>query len=190
MDPTSSGGARREWKITCPAFKITSARLGYVIERKSTCPRQVQEKAKFKAAAPGQAQFEIKSRSGLVVHSGTAVFKREGHGIRLSCRARQAFHERFDFDMMALIKNDPAANSGWVRLKVDARRSWSWQGRFFAVSPPADARLKRPSASAPTRRAVSTTNWTAPVGIYGAARRGRSRPTAKPTSVLARSVST
>jgi hypothetical protein len=116
------GGAKSQVKtvrIDCPPFKVTSAWLKYEVEKGPACPKKVEETATFKATRPGKAPFEIKTEGGLVVHSGSAEFKRDGMGYVAKVRRPNLSMNGFDSDMMALIKNDPAANSGWTRLKVD-----------------------------------------------------------------------
>jgi hypothetical protein len=88
------------------------------VEDKDTCPKRVVETATFKATRPGQAPFEIKTAGGLVVHSGTASFEREGMGYVAKSVRPNLMMNAFDSDMMADVKNSPA-NSGWVRLKID-----------------------------------------------------------------------
>jgi hypothetical protein len=116
------GGAKSEVitrRTECPPFKVTSAWLKYDVENKPTCPKEVDEKATFKSTRPGKAPFEIKTQGGLVVHSGTAVFERKGKGYVAEVGRPNLVLNAFDQDMMALIKNDLAANSGWTRLKVE-----------------------------------------------------------------------
>lgn len=118
--PLGPGGRPQNPPITCPrAFKVTSAWLKYDVEKKLVCPKQVVETAKFKATAPVQAPFEIKTRAGLVVHSGTADFKLTGMEYVAEVKRPNLMMNAFDSDMMALIKSQPDANSGWVRLKVE-----------------------------------------------------------------------
>jgi hypothetical protein len=115
------GGAKSEVitrRTECPPFKVTSAWLTYRVEDKPTCPKEVDEKATFKSTRPGKAPFEIKTQGGLVVHSGTAEFERKGKAYIATVK-RDLVLNAFDQDMMALIKNDLAANSGWTRLKVE-----------------------------------------------------------------------
>jgi hypothetical protein len=104
--------------VDCPPFEVISAWLKYDVEDKDTCPKRVVETATFKATRPGQAPFEIKTAGGLVVHSGTAKFEREGKGYVAKVVRPNLMMNAFDSDMMADVKNSPA-NSGWVRLKVD-----------------------------------------------------------------------
>lgn len=115
------GGAKSEVvtrRIECPPFKVTSAWLDYDVEDKLTCPKHVGETATFRSTRPGKAPFQIKTQGGLVVHSGTAVFARKGKAYVASVN-RDLVLNAFDQDMMALITNQPDANSGWTRLKVD-----------------------------------------------------------------------
>ena len=115
------GGAKSEvrtLRTECPPFKVTSAWLRYDVENKQTCPKEVEETATFRSTRPGKAPFEIKTQGGLVVHSGTAAFERKGKGYVATVK-RDLVMNAFDQDMMALIKNDLAANSGWTRLKVE-----------------------------------------------------------------------
>ncbi len=106
--------------INCPrAFKVTSLWLSYAVEDKNTCPKKVVEKVTGKATAAGKAPFEIKTQSGLVVHSGVADFKLKGTDyVAEFGRDKLVFSNAFESDMMALIKGQ-SANSGWVGLKVD-----------------------------------------------------------------------
>lgn len=116
------GGPKSEVKTLrteCPPFKVTSAWLRYDVENKQTCPKEVEETATFRSTRPGKAPFEIKTQGGLVVHSGSAVFERKGKGYVAKVKRPNLVMNAFDQDMMALIKNDPAANSGWTRLKVE-----------------------------------------------------------------------
>ncbi len=106
-------------EVGYPPFKITSAWLKYDVEDKDTCPKQVVETAAFKATRPGKAPFEIKTQGGLVVHGGTLRFERNGDGYVASAVRPNLMMSAFDSDMMAVIKSQPDANSGWVRLKVD-----------------------------------------------------------------------
>jgi hypothetical protein len=115
------GGAKSEVitrRTECPPFKVTSAWLKYDVEDKLTCPKEVDERASFQATRPGKAPFQIKTQGGLVVHSGTAMFERKGKAYVASVK-RDLVLNAFDQDMMALIKNQPDANSGWTRLKID-----------------------------------------------------------------------
>lgn len=105
--------------IDCPPFKVTSAWLKYDVQNTPTCPKNVKEVATFKATRPGTAPFEIKTQGGLVVHSGTATFKRKGMEYVAKVKRKNLQMGAFDSDMMALIKTQPSANSGWVRLKVE-----------------------------------------------------------------------
>ncbi len=106
-------------KIDCPPFKVTSAWLKYEVEDKDICPKRVEETATFRSTRPGKARFEIKTQGGLVVNSGEAKFEREGMGYVAKVQRPNLVMNAFDQDMMALIKDQPDANSGWVRLKVE-----------------------------------------------------------------------
>jgi hypothetical protein len=115
------GWGKTPWQpveVDCPPFKVTSAWLKYEVEGKPTCPKDVAETATFRATRPGKAPFEIQTQGGLVVHSGTAVFEREGMGYVAEIRRPNLSMSAFDQEMMALITSQPDANSGWVRLKV------------------------------------------------------------------------
>lgn len=115
------GGKKSEVKtvrIECPPFKVTSAWLKYGVENKPNCPKEVDEEATFRSTRPGKAPFEIKTQGGLVVHKGTAVFVRKGKAY-VAKVTRNLSMNAFDQDMMALIRNQPDANSGWTRLKVE-----------------------------------------------------------------------
>jgi hypothetical protein len=105
-------------RTECPPFKVFSTWLNYDVENKPTCPKEVDETATFKSTRPGKAPFQIKTQGGLVVHSGTATFERKGKEYRARVK-RSLVMNAFDQDMMALIQNQPDANSGWTRLKVD-----------------------------------------------------------------------
>ena len=107
------------YKADCPPFKVTSVWLNYQVkaENKGYCPKDVSETLKMKASRPGSAPFEIKAQGGLVVHSGKATFERKGDAYIAIIKRKLAL-SAFDKDMMATIKNDPAANSGWTRLTV------------------------------------------------------------------------
>jgi hypothetical protein len=105
-------------RTECPPFKVTSAWLNYDVENKQTCPKEVGETATFKSTRPGKAPFQIKTQGGLVVHSGTAVFERKGKEYRARVK-RDLVMNAFDQDMIAEIKDQTDANSGWTRLKVD-----------------------------------------------------------------------
>jgi hypothetical protein len=124
----NDGSDSRRWRpsgplgtlITCArAFKVTSLWLTYDVEDKDTCPKKVVEKVTGKATAPGHAPFEIKTQDGLVVHSGTADFKLKGTEYAAEIKRDKLSMNAFNSDMMALIKTQPDANSGWVRLKVE-----------------------------------------------------------------------
>jgi hypothetical protein len=122
------GWGKTPWRtvdVDCPPFKVTSAWLKYDVEDKDTCPKRVAETATFKATRPGKAPFQIKTAGGLVVHSGTASFEREGVGYVAKVERPNLTMGAFDSDMMALIKTQPDANSGWVRLKVDCLEALS-----------------------------------------------------------------
>jgi hypothetical protein len=126
------GSDSKRWRpsgplgIPCPrAFKVTSLWLTYDVEDKDTCPKKVREKGTGKATAPGQAPFEIKAQSGLVADSGTADFKLEGMEYVAKFGRDKLVLNEFESDMMALIKNQADANSGWVKLKVDCLESLS-----------------------------------------------------------------
>ena len=130
----NDGSDSRRWRtsgagmpINCTrAFKVTSLWLSYNVENKSTCPKKVVEKVTGKATAPGKAPFEIKTQSGLVVHSGMADFKLKGTDyVAEFGRDNLGFSNGFDSDMMALIKGQASANSGWVRLKVECLEALS-----------------------------------------------------------------
>ena len=109
-------------KIDCPPFKVTSLWLTYKVEDKDTCPKKVVEKVTGKATRPGTAPFEIKTQGGLVVHSGTASFDRKGKAyVAKFGRNNLGFSNAFESDMMALIKTQPDANSGWVKLKIECK---------------------------------------------------------------------
>jgi len=115
------GWGKTPWQtaeVDCPPFKVTSAWLKYDVEDKDTCPKTVKETATFKSTRPGKARFEIKTQGGLVVHSGEARFEREGMGYVAKVQRPNLVMNAFDQDMMALIKGQSDANSGWVRLKV------------------------------------------------------------------------
>jgi hypothetical protein len=122
------GWGKTPWqtvKVDCPPFKVTSAWLKYDVEKTGTCPKKVAEIATFKATRPGKAPFAIKTAAGLIVHSGIAVFEREGMGYVAKVKRPNLTMGAFDADMMALIKTQPDANSGWVRLKVDCLEALS-----------------------------------------------------------------
>jgi hypothetical protein len=126
------GSDSKRWRpsgplgIPCPrAFKVTSLWLTYDVEDKDTCPKKVREKGTGKATAPGQAPFEIKAQSGLVADSGTADFKLEGMEYVAKFGRDKLVLNEFESDMMALIKNQADANSGWVKLKVDCLEALS-----------------------------------------------------------------
>jgi hypothetical protein len=129
------GSDSRRWRTTgpagtpinCPrAFKVTSLWLTYDVENKDTCPKKVVEKVTGKATAPGKLPFEVKTQSGLVVHSGAADFRLKGmEYVAEFGRDNLVFSNAFESDMMALIKDQPAANSGWVKLKVDCLQALS-----------------------------------------------------------------
>ena len=126
----------REVEVGCPPFKVTSVWLKYDVEDKATCPKNVEETATFKATRPGTAPFAIKTQGGLVVHTGTAKFEREGMGYVAKVRRPSLSMNAFDSDMMALIKDQPDANSGWVRLKVECQEvlSGTLDLRAFAAT--------------------------------------------------------
>jgi hypothetical protein len=105
--------------VECPPFKVTSLWLSYEVEAKDTCPKKVVETVTGKATRPGNAPFEIKTEGGLVVHSGMAQFKRKGMSYVAEFGRNNLSLGEFESDMMALIKNQPDANSGWVKLKVE-----------------------------------------------------------------------
>jgi hypothetical protein len=127
------GSDSRRWRpldpqgISCPrALKVTSLWLIYDVENEDTCPKKVREKVTGKATAPGKAPFEIKTQTGLVVHSGMADFKLKGtEYVAEFGRDKLAFNNAFESEMMAQIKSQPSANSGWVRLKVDCLEALS-----------------------------------------------------------------
>ena len=61
-----------------------------------------------------------------MVHSGTADFKLKGmEYVAEFGRDNLVFSNEFESDMMALIKNQADANSGWVKLKVDCLEALS-----------------------------------------------------------------
>ena len=105
-------------KIKCPPFKVTSDWLKYDVEDTPVCDKWVEEEAIFKSTRPGSAPFRIKTQGGLEVHSGTAKFERDGleYVARIKRKLKMG---AFDQDMLAEITNDPAANSGWTRLRVE-----------------------------------------------------------------------
>jgi hypothetical protein len=123
------GSDSRRWRatgptgtpISCPrAFKVSSLWLTYDVQNKDTCPKKVVEKVMGKATAPGKRPFEIKTQAGLVVHSGMAELRLKGmEYVAEFGRDNLTFSNAFESDMMALIKDQPSANSGWVKLKVD-----------------------------------------------------------------------
>lgn len=116
------GWGKTPWRtleVECPPFKVTSAWLKYEVEDNLTCPKNLAETATFKATRPGKAPFEIKTQGGLVVHSGTATFEREGTGYVAKVVRPKLSMNAFDSEMMALIETQPDANSGWVRLRVE-----------------------------------------------------------------------
>ncbi|MDA7948878.1 MAG: hypothetical protein MPJ78_15555 [Hyphomicrobiaceae bacterium] len=109
--------AVRTINIDCPPFKVTSSWLKYDVEDKPTCKKMVVEETTWKSTRPGSAPFEIKTQGGLVVHSGTLQFAREG--LEYVAKTRRTLQMgAFDSDMMARITNQPSANSGWTRLRV------------------------------------------------------------------------
>lgn len=107
--------------VQCPPFKVTSAWLKYEVEKGPACPKKVAETATFKSTRPGRAPFKIKTQGGLVVHSGRAEFERDGNEYVARIRRPNLSMNAFDADMMAEIDNQPDANSGWTRLKVECR---------------------------------------------------------------------
>jgi len=104
-------------KIDCPPFKVVSTSLDYKVAKQSTCPKNVKETVTATATRPGKAAFVIKTAGGLVVHSGTAVFKRKGMKYAATIKRHNLMMSEFDSDMMADF-TDYAANSGWVHLQV------------------------------------------------------------------------
>jgi hypothetical protein len=105
--------------VDCAPFKVTSLWLTYKVADKDTCPKKVVETVTAKATRPGKAPFEIKTAGGLVVHSGTMNFVRRDDAYVAEAGRNNLSLNAFDSEMMASIKNQPGANSGWVRLKVD-----------------------------------------------------------------------
>ena len=75
------------------------------------------ETVTFKATQPGTLDYEIKHQGGLVVHKGQAEVKRQGLEY-VAVATRNLTMNAFNAEMMADVKNS-AANSGWVRLKVE-----------------------------------------------------------------------
>jgi hypothetical protein len=133
------GWGKTPWRtvdVECPPFKVTSLWLTYDVEDKDPCPKKVVEKVTGKATRPGTAPFEIKTQGGLVVHSGTATFKREGISyVTEFGRNNLGFSNAFESDMMALITTQPDANSGWVKLKVECLYKPSDAGASTDLAP-------------------------------------------------------
>jgi len=118
------GWGKTPWRtvdVDCPPFKVTSARLKYEVEKGPTCPKKVAETATFTSNRPGTAPFKIKTQGGLVVHSGKAKFERDGNEYVARLTRPNLPMKAFDQDMMAEITNQPGANSGWTRLKVECQ---------------------------------------------------------------------
>jgi hypothetical protein len=158
----------RQVEVDCPPFKVISAWLKYDVEDKDTCPKRVAETATFKATRPGQAPFQIKTAGGLVVHSGAAVFEREGMGYVAKVERPSLSMGAFDSDMMALIKTQPDANSGWVRLKVECLEALS--GKVTLKSLGATPATARPSSPFTPMVPVSCpTSWSAAPAAPGSA---------------------
>ena len=105
-------------KVTCPPFKVFSTWLKYEVAKTPYCSKQVVETVTFKATRPGFIPYRIKIQGGAVAHEGVtfAKFKDDEYVAKVT---RTLTMNEFDKDMIAEVKNDPAANSGWTRLKVD-----------------------------------------------------------------------
>ena len=109
-------------EVDCPPFKVTSVWLTYTVENKDTCPKNVAETVTAKATRPGNAPFEIKTQGGLVVHSGTATFKRKGMAYVAEFGRDKLSLNEFESDMMALIKNQPVPTRAGSRSRSIAWR--------------------------------------------------------------------
>ncbi len=105
-------------RVACPPFKVTSVWLDYKVASQVPCPKRVKETSKYKATRPGSAPFQIKTAGGLIVASGIANFVRDGLEYVAKVKRHNLMMDAFESDMMALITNQPDANSGWVRLRV------------------------------------------------------------------------
>ena len=104
--------------VTCPPFKVFSTWLKYEVAKTPYCPKQVKETVTFKATRPGFIPYRIKLQGGAVAHEGVTFAKRTDDEYVAKVTRSLTMNE-FDKDMIAEVKNDPAANSGWTRLKVD-----------------------------------------------------------------------
>lgn len=121
-------------RVKCPPFKITSTTLTYKVAKKLTCKKKVAERLTANATRPGKAKFVIKTQAGAVVHSGTAEFKRQGMKYVATSKRPNLLMGAYDADMMADFTKH-AANSGWIRLRVDCMEALSGtleQRRFAA----------------------------------------------------------
>jgi hypothetical protein len=115
------GGSKSKSKVlnvTCPPFKVFSTWLKYEVAKTPYCPKQVKETTTFKTTQPGSIPYRIKVQGGLVAHEGITLAKREGDAYVAKVTRTLSMNE-FDKDMMAEVKGDSSANSGWTRLKVD-----------------------------------------------------------------------
>ncbi len=108
-----------EKTVTCPPFKVISTFMKYTHGNETYCPKVVTETTTFKTTRPGWVRYQIKLEGGLVAAEGKATSKRVGDSYIATVTRKLPFNQAYDGNLMAEVTNQPGANSGWVKLKVD-----------------------------------------------------------------------
>ena len=118
--------------VYCPPFRVTEAWLNYKVQNTPVCTKNVKELATFKSTSPGEAPFAIKTQGGLIVHSGTAIFKRKGreYVARIKRNVQMGAFEQY----MSSEITDPSVTAsgatGSAYLKVE---SLEFEGDFSFI---------------------------------------------------------
>lgn len=105
-------------EVTCPQFKVLSAKLQYNVVGGDKCPKQVWETATFTTNAPGEVRFRIVNAGKQQLHTAWVLAKNHGTIYKAVAQRVLTMEAYRGLRGVVAVNNSNDAKPAWTELEV------------------------------------------------------------------------
>ena len=105
-------------EVTCPSFKVLTAKLQYNVVGGDKCPKKVWETATFTTSAPGEVKYAIFNKGMQKLHSGWIVAKNHGSVYKAVAQRVLTMEAYKGLRGVKALNKSSVAKKAWTQLEV------------------------------------------------------------------------
>ena len=105
-------------EVTCPSFKVLTAKLQYNVVGGDKCPKQVWETATFTTTAPGEVKYSIINKGMQKLYGGWIIAKNHGSGYKAVAQRVLTMEAYKGLRGVKVLNKSSVAKKAWTQLEV------------------------------------------------------------------------